>query len=213
MLWRLTTGQLCVKTSPAKRLAGWTRVSWRVAERYRVLDRTVNKAPLSCDCFFNRLLLIIFFSVLPISILITRSPCASEWWYQVMVTLGLCRAGSVPLPALLMRAKSQSYALLNFFHLFFICFTDDPVVTEVVPRSGQSHCYLGNKAASKLNEINDFSPSCYFCYCAARVCMWVYGWLCVREMDSWREIFHNTFLFYLRRGYILSDFYQRWHQK
>lgn len=125
MLWRLTTGQPCVKTPPAKRLACWTRVSQSVAKHYHILDRTVNKATLSCDCFFNRLLLIIFSSVLPISILVTRFLHASEWWYQVIVTLGLCRAtlglcraGAVVLPALLAGAKSHSYVLLNFFTLF-----------------------------------------------------------------------------------------------
>lgn len=93
-------------------------MSQSVAKHYHILDRTVNKATLSCDCFFNRLLLIIFSSVLPISILTTRFLHASEWWYQVIVTLGLCRAGAVVLPALLTGAKSHSYVLLNFFTLF-----------------------------------------------------------------------------------------------
>jgi len=94
------------------------RLNKSVAERYYVLGATVNKATLSCEHFFNRLLPIIFSSVVPICILITRFSHASERWYQVVVRLGLCRADSVVLPSLLTGARSHSYALLIFFTLF-----------------------------------------------------------------------------------------------
>lgn len=91
-------------------------------------------------------------------------------------TKSLSHWGSAELPLWVCLHCSQGESHIHmsslFFHLFFICFTDDPVVTEVVPRSGQSHCYLGNKAASKLKEFDDFPPVVTF---AIALCMCVGG--------------------------------------